>query len=201
MATQANDKCRSCTLCRRRKIKCNRETPCNNCLRSKNTICEYAKSSSPPRPRPRHGQSIELAPVSEAVGNTSSNSPDQFCNSTVETQLPSRSSTTLVANSTSPSTPASQSTARDVELLKFKVKQLEERLSKVGKSSVKSAAPSPNWDYRTTTSHIAGTFHVHREPPSEGQAATMSRTIIHKTRMFGQSHWMYGVAQVSYFSV
>ncbi|KAL5374133.1 hypothetical protein PMIN02_012319 [Paraphaeosphaeria minitans] len=31
----------SCTLCRQRKIRCNRETPCSNCIRSRNITCEY----------------------------------------------------------------------------------------------------------------------------------------------------------------
>ncbi|ERT03438.1 uncharacterized protein SPSK_08313 [Sporothrix schenckii 1099-18] len=39
----------SCTLCRRRKIRCNREQPCSNCLRSrKNVACVYEEL--PPLP-------------------------------------------------------------------------------------------------------------------------------------------------------
>lgn len=37
---------RACALCRRRKIRCNREAPCSNCLRSR-ANCVYQKSSGP----------------------------------------------------------------------------------------------------------------------------------------------------------
>lgn len=39
---------RSCTFCKRRKIKCNRETPCSSCLKFSNPNCEYVI----PAPRP-----------------------------------------------------------------------------------------------------------------------------------------------------
>lgn len=38
--TEANTSS-SCALCRKRKLRCNRETPCSNCLKSKTGSCVY----------------------------------------------------------------------------------------------------------------------------------------------------------------
>ncbi|KAJ5715470.1 uncharacterized protein N7483_012651 [Penicillium malachiteum] len=109
-------------------------------------------------------------------------------------QVVSHSSSSVVPHSTNPSTPASQSSTREVEVLRSKIKLLEDQLAKAERASAASAQ-SPIWDSRGNQSHITGIFHVHREAPSEGQAPTMSRTIVHKTRIFGQSHWINGVAE------
>lgn len=37
---------RSCTQCRRKKLKCSRETPCSNCMRSQHATCTYVAQSS-----------------------------------------------------------------------------------------------------------------------------------------------------------
>ncbi|KAK3297791.1 uncharacterized protein B0H64DRAFT_416719 [Chaetomium fimeti] len=39
----------SCILCRRRKIRCDRQTPCSNCIKSKNATCSYRDDPRPPR--------------------------------------------------------------------------------------------------------------------------------------------------------
>jgi hypothetical protein len=40
---------------------------------------------------------------------------------------------------------------------------------------------------------------MNHETPSDGHTQPISRFMMHKTRIFGQSHWMSGVAQVSAF--
>jgi len=104
-------------------------------------------------------------------------------------------SVSTAPHSTAPNTPTSQSSAREAELLN-KIKQLENQLAKVGVRSATSVAPSPIWDSTEDAPHLAGTFHVNREAPSEGKAPTIVRMIMHKTRVFGQSHWIHGVTQV-----
>ena len=46
MRSYADWRTRSCSLCRRRKLRCNRENPCSNCMRSRNGTCVYEDPSS-----------------------------------------------------------------------------------------------------------------------------------------------------------
>lgn len=181
-------------MCRKRKIKCNRESPCNNCLRSRNSVCEYAEYSSPPPRRARYHHPTPTSLTQESEEHQPSIFLDKSSSTARGSQMLNHASSSLVHNSASPSTPFSQSSAREVEALRSKIKQLEDQLARAERES---AAPTPVWDSRGNSSQIAGAFHVRREPPSEGEAPTMSRMIVHKTRVLGQSHWINGVAEVS----
>lgn len=51
----------------------------------------------------------------------------------------------------------------------------------------------------TTSTKLGGTFHVHNES-SEcgiGRDGGIPRSVTHKTRVFGQSHWINGIVLVS----
>lgn len=157
----------------------------------------YETLSPPPSRRSRHGRTLDLdRPESEIYQFPVQT--DQSSNTSHDTTASGHqsNSTPGVTGSTGPLTPASQSSSREVETLHFKIKQLEEQLSRATRKPVGLSAPSPNYNIRTTTSHIAGTFHVQGEVPADGRTPTISRSIMHKTRVFGQSHWMNGVAQV-----
>ncbi|XHG06286.1 hypothetical protein AWENTII_009491 [Aspergillus wentii] len=184
----------SCTLCRKRKIKCNREYPCSNCLRSKKNRCVYESLSPPPRQRLRHGQTTAPDRAREPEERQTL-SLDQGSTVSSDTTAQTLQSGQLVASSTAPSTPGSQSSAREVESLRFRIKQLEEQLSKATRRPVTSTDASSDTNITTIKSYLAGTFHVHHQRPAAGQDATIPRTIMHKTRLFGQSHWMNGTAQ------
>lgn len=80
--------------------------------------------------------------------------------------------------------------------MKSRIRQLEEQLSKATQMSTQSPVPTSNSNIETTTSSIAGTFYVH-ESRLLGKAQVISRSVMHKTRLFGQSHWINGVALVS----
>lgn len=189
----------SCTLCRRRKIRCNRETPCSNCVRSRNGACVY-ENHPPPAPQPRHGSAEEpqQLPCSLSVGRTSTAS-------TTGT-LPTHSSRSLATSSTSASTPGSQSTStQDVESMKIRIRQLEDQLSRAA-STTHSPAPAfnPQTEKEKTSSvliesSIGGTFQVQHESRlfGQGRAIPLARSILHKTRLFGLSHWINGVVLVS----
>lgn len=97
-----------------------------------------------------------------------------------------------------PPTPASNSSGRDVDILKAKIKHLEDQLSAATQRASSSIPSTPRWDSMTDASQIAGGFHVRREAPLAGLEPTVSRTIMHKTRVVGQSHWMLGVGMVSF---
>lgn len=180
----------SCSLCRRRKIRCNRETPCSNCLRSKHNTCVYEKQSfRPPRqhvgqgPPSEHSQlqrSGEPVPI-HRTSSTSRGSP-----------VLRNSSTSLMNSSTSASNLVDHPSPQDVESMKLKIRQLEEELAKLSPSSIQSSDPKSSPKTQMTTSQVGMTLYVHCEQPQ-----AIIRSITHKTRVFGQSHWISGVAQVS----
>ncbi|OHE91924.1 fungal specific transcription factor [Colletotrichum orchidophilum] len=46
----------ACEQCRRRKVRCDRNLPCNTCIRSKHALCTYTSQTKPaPRKSPKHG--------------------------------------------------------------------------------------------------------------------------------------------------
>lgn len=50
-------------------------------------------------------------------------------------------------------------------------------------------ADSPDSRVESTTSQMAGTFLIHHGDTRLGQSPSINRSITHKNRMFGQSHW------------
>ncbi|KAF2829553.1 hypothetical protein CC86DRAFT_346377, partial [Ophiobolus disseminans] len=56
----------SCILCRKRKIRCNRETPCSNCVRSKNAACVY-EADVPTRVTPTGTAPLQPRPAEPPV--------------------------------------------------------------------------------------------------------------------------------------
>lgn len=168
---------RACHLCRRRKLRCNRGTPCSNCLRSrKQEACVYEDQE-------------EQQPNTPAYTSSSS------------IHVP----------------PAAQASTRSLSVLQDRIQQLEEQVSKLSPpaahppSSVNLVATiaTPSAEIETQTSQLGGTYHIHhpaerpplatKEQPSlPGRTTTttgtttgmsLSRSVSHKTRLFGQSHW------------
>ncbi|KAF3071175.1 hypothetical protein GL218_00223 [Daldinia childiae] len=166
----------SCVLCRRRKIRCNRESPCSNCVRSKNASCIYENHFLQPQQATELHSSI--SPIAEVAvpSLTSKSSP-------------------RAASTTTASTAATYQSSQDIEFLKNKIKQLEERLSQSNETS-QSPIQTPGSNIEAISSRIGGTFYVHHEDPLAGQPQNISRSVTHKSRMFGQSHWITGMALV-----
>lgn len=149
--------------------------------------------------------------VNASANQSSQSHPLESTQMEIQTeQVPASDTVMTVPSGPSPSmsvpsekaflTPSSQPQAEELQILRFRVKQLEEQLTKTVRASTGPATPSPNYNISTTRSHFAGTFHVTSESATAGQPPTISRSIMHKTRVFGQSHWMNGVAQVSHYS-
>ncbi|KAJ6022722.1 hypothetical protein N7460_013117 [Penicillium canescens] len=113
-----------------------------------------------------------------------------------ERSPPTGSSQPTGTSSIAASTPSSHSCAREVESLRSKIRELEEQLSKAAGTPTQSTAPTPTSDIEVTTSQLAGTFHVHNEnlPSNHGQSQAISRTFWHKTRLYGQSHWIGAIS-------
>ncbi|KAK0384093.1 hypothetical protein NLU13_8182 [Sarocladium strictum] len=182
----------SCTLCRRRKIRCNRETPCSNCLRSRSEACVYVNEGA--NNHAHHPSSSRRTPISGPTLDSARNSTviDSTSSTTSSTTVPSRSSNSLPTRSTGPSTPSGQSSSQDDESirLKLRIQQLEEQLSKSDLETNRSTVSTPYSSVETASSRLGGTFHLHLERASLGQpTAGIARGVTHKTRLFGSSHW------------
>ncbi|KAL4747316.1 hypothetical protein BDW72DRAFT_206607 [Aspergillus terricola var. indicus] len=137
----------SCILCRTRKIKCNRERPCSNCLRSRTGTCVYEildhSSFS-------FGQ--QLAPSSES----------------------SNSATGASGTSSHVSSLAAESSPdNETSRLKLRIQYLESQLAN---TTPFARDVQPDCDIEATSSHLSGTFHIHykRDPEHAEPIARVS---------------------------
>ncbi|KAL1868871.1 hypothetical protein VTK73DRAFT_3451 [Phialemonium thermophilum] len=190
----------SCTLCRRRKIRCNRESPCSNCIRSKNTACVY-ENAGPPLVASRYPQShLEVAPSTASATSASRASSTSRGSASLSHASSSMMAGGGGASYTNPSCYSSHlypsdASPRDAESLPCQIQRLEERLGRSAPTSASSPAlTTTNSTIETATSRIAGTIHLHREGHSPGKPPAITRSITHKRRLFGQSHWINGIS-------
>lgn len=77
--------------------------------------------------------------------------------------------------------------------MKSRIRHLEEQLSQATLKSIQPAGSNSNTEI--VTSGICGTAAVYRE--SRGSSQPIPRSVTHKKRMFGQSHWINGAVLVS----
>lgn len=85
----------------------------------------------------------------------------------------------------------------EIDSLINKIGEMEKKLADI-KSTPKPPRPS-RFDIETTTSQIAGTFHVNHESRSNGNLQPVTRNLVmHKSRLFGASHWVQGASLVSF---
>ncbi|PYH45997.1 Zn(II)2Cys6 transcription factor [Aspergillus saccharolyticus JOP 1030-1] len=176
----------SCSLCRRRKIKCDRQAPCRNCVRSKNeALCEYDTSEVP-----QHLPPTFRAAVAHAIPTDNDLSRPSHTASSVS----SPHSTVHATVSTKASTITSPHSDQNVEALKDRVRQLEQRLAETAAKSAGEPPLAPIGEVVTAGSTLTGLFHLHNETIFPGQSRAITRSLMHKSRLFGQSHWMNGMA-------
>ncbi|KXX79504.1 Acetamidase regulatory protein [Madurella mycetomatis] len=169
----------SCMLCRRRKIKCDQNTPCGNCTKSKNSTCVYRDP-----PSARHQQQQRLPP--RIVSDVSPLTPISL------TPAPHSRQAATGAN-----TAESQLTGRYIQPTEGRtVSSAPTRHSPTAPSLAQSPLSTTTKGSRveTRTVDIAGKFYFHAEHRSANQPQAVTRSVTHKTRLFGQSHWVNGVA-------
>ncbi|KAL2854505.1 hypothetical protein BJY01DRAFT_257922 [Aspergillus pseudoustus] len=184
----------SCTLCRKRKIRCNRERPCSNCLRSRSGTCIYEspKHSSPASLNPGHGRGAipdleaERVAVDTCSPNTSATG-DSYHD-------PSRSLSGPSQLGTGIHTPASEQSVQDAETarLKLRIRDLERQLETVAQRPTPAPDAGLASGVETTTTRFGGTFHLHYKRDGDGLSEPIVQSVSVKTRMFGQSHWSVG---------
>ena len=81
--------------------------------------------------------------------------------------------------------------------MKKRIRQLEGQLYRTEMSAERVPSLGPNLE----TSLGAGAFILPKESNLFGRAQTVSRSVMHKTRLFGQSHWINGAVLVSFSSL
>lgn len=93
-----------------------------------------------------------------------------------------------MGGSTDATTSKSQASVGDIEALKSRIKNLEEQLSKANQRHVQSSNQTSRADLRVLNSTLC-------EVDSNlfGETQVITRSVVHKSRMFGQSHWINGV--------
>lgn len=124
-------------------------------------------------------------------------SRDQASNTSSASTAPSHSATSLEPTLTSASTLPTPPSGQDVEALRSRIRQLEDQLSRGRSGSSQSMVSTPTSNIETTSSRIGGTFHFYSESHIFGRALPITRGISHKTRLFGQSHFVYTMTLVS----
>lgn len=171
----------ACEQCRSRKIRCDRESPCGPCTKSKIPTCTYApthqpKSRTKKPPSTEHSATGATNSVSELeTGDEYLTGPNELFQST-----PFFPNTLARSVSSEPSSRAgSASQSSSVDALLARVRQLENKLAKTEIS------------HDISQGEILS--HYEESPaPVKGTRGTVS-----KTRYFGQSHWLSSIELVS----
>ncbi|KAL4866956.1 hypothetical protein BDV12DRAFT_187052 [Aspergillus spectabilis] len=179
----------SCSLCRRRKIRCNRESPCSNCVKSKSEACVYENLVSP---RPQRLGFSRTEDLEDLERIKASHMPHP---STSVSQAPSYAPRSLPSSSKGSSSRTSLASVSEVESLKTKIRRLEEQLSSVTQSQSPPLPANGSSSIETSTSQIAGTFHINHESRLDANCHVVTRSVVmHKSRLFGSSHWAQGAS-------
>uniref|UniRef100_A0A0B7K9M3 Zn(2)-C6 fungal-type domain-containing protein n=1 Tax=Bionectria ochroleuca TaxID=29856 RepID=A0A0B7K9M3_BIOOC len=204
----------SCTLCRKRKIRCNRELPCNNCVRSKapGLTCTYDKSANPP-PKLAQTQTAQTkaspAKIGEIFLAPKLSPPDSLLydgdavdSETEEGQGRFPFEPVLVRNDARSIAPkTSPGSVQDVDTMRSRIVQLEDQLlqlryrNSASSSTVfttNNSTTSPEENQEATAPGRAprrASAAYEFENEIFGQALFTSRSVMHKKRLFGQSHW------------
>ncbi|KAH8668700.1 hypothetical protein BX600DRAFT_548995 [Xylariales sp. PMI_506] len=180
----------SCAQCRKRKVRCNREVPCSNCIRSKQDACVYEsqpahlQSSAPiQKSQPIMAKTLPLALLPQgpkikhpsSIGSSNSNSTGHF-------------STSSPQNHHNPSMPSSLVSNTEAEAMKARIRQLEEQLAQITQSGLLK----PSFKERPAGESVSE-YHIDIHNDFVGDVHSVDRGTVHKTRLFGQSHWSHGV--------
>ncbi|CAH0022519.1 unnamed protein product [Clonostachys rhizophaga] len=197
----------SCTLCRKRKIRCNKESPCSSCIRSKlpDGTCVYDNPNATPTRR-QPGSSLQpaqqptLAPRSASVIQTAEGGSSALGQlDTVKESDLTLSNNDDAAKPTMPPTRAASPSQSSRDKTITRIAQLEEEILRLKRTGTEDPSIDSNSNLslahqRNIAEEAAvaskGLISV-SEFRSEifGEARFTSRYIMHKRRLFGQSHW------------
>lgn len=176
----------SCSNCRRRKIRCNRQAPCNNCTRSRNHApCVY--DHHPPLSA---GHTSVLPDAIAATEGPRSSVPGGS-SAAAASPAASQRSTTLVATSTT--APEQEYIVRE-SAPDFSQDVIMAEGRPIWKPKIRPfinrVAGSNRPLIRETATSIGGSFFFDDDVGGPGRKRGIVRSVGHKRRLFLQGHWM-----------
>ncbi|KAF5648914.1 hypothetical protein F52700_732 [Fusarium sp. NRRL 52700] len=169
-------------------MRCNRGSPCSNCMRARKGECVY--ENPPPSQRSTASQDHVAQLGGDYNAFLSLPTPEDLAAS-ASSGLHGVS-TGAASSSTGAPTPVSQSSVQELDMLRNRVRQLESQLSSTTATPLQSHVSTPASTLETSTSRLGGTFYLHSHRQHVGALAT-PRAISHKSRFFGQSHFVCGL--------
>ncbi|KAK8119613.1 uncharacterized protein PG998_004239 [Apiospora kogelbergensis] len=195
----------ACGMCRKSKIRCDRNMPCSACVRSKHKTCVYEPAPTKANPRsaataaasgsasPREvGGELSRIPISPAASSLASSIVDSTTTTAVSHDeriaASRRRSLAFVEDDIAFNRAARQSqaaTAHDVDALQLRVKELERQLQ-----AARVVTSQPNALFDAPKGPDVADLPVTYPTYLTDDIHTMSRSVMSKTRYFGQSHWM-----------
>lgn len=113
--------------------------------------------------------------------------------------MPSRVSTTSSSSTTERPTDDSNHAAFELEAMRTRITELEDKLSRaisVTSSPFSDAASTPASTHSVRTVSCLATTVDFLEDTRAPNGTSISRSVAHKNRVFGQSHWMNGFVMV-----
>lgn len=178
----------SCEQCRRRKIKCDRDYPCGQCLQSRTVSCSYSPSSAGMSRHVNDTTSTAFLPVQSSIGipnrarsipSSSSTHVSSIGLSPTSVSLSSATHPSLYSSPISAPGESHQEETLDSKVLLDRIRKLEAQLA-ISKSELAKS------EQMTTLSS------------SIPNSTPELRGTVSKTRFFGTSHWMYSYETVCY---
>ncbi|KAK8080828.1 hypothetical protein PG997_008646 [Apiospora hydei] len=198
----------ACVACRRSKVRCDRNMPCGACVRSKHKTCVYepgptkansrnsavaaaAAAAGPTGPGPLLGADVGVEsrfPISPAASSQAPSIVDTSTASFDDHVASSSHSIEAAAAdevSTSNCAVSQVAAAHDVDSLLQRVKELERQLEAA------RISPQANAQFNAPKIPDAAEASVTTYPTYlTDDIHTMNKSVMSKTRYFGQSHWM-----------
>jgi hypothetical protein len=175
----------SCEQCRKRKIKCDRNYPCTQCLQSKTAACSYS-ADSPVRTTGHVSTGTGFSSIQNGISmpNRARNAPKAPPSTKLSSDGTSptavASGSTQISSWGSPTAEAHMDEKSSPKALVDRVQKLESMfLESNGKPSMESSIFFPKLE-SSKELRLRGTYS--------------------KTRFFGQSHWMYSFGMVLAFT-
>jgi hypothetical protein len=190
----------ACEQCRRRKVRCDRNSPCGTCVKAKSSACTFALN---PLPSSRHSVPVHTKHHS-SVGSAlmpllsvdPSSRPSSHANEfSTETARGYAGSSSFAGDAVSgkssvaAASPATLTSSSTVESLVERVKQLEQELS----AALGQQQAGNNIHYHASS--------VCASECDRDTSVLPIRGTVSKNRFYGGSHWMNGTECVSVESI
>lgn len=186
-------------------MRCDRELPCSNCVRANRESCVYDKSdhlhtsTQPPASEgvlPQTERPYFESPFASAFRPLQdSTAKEDVSNLATGSDRATNSSYTTQPSSSNTPTPLSQPSATSLDIT------ADQRGNTVPPSvPVLPPVVIENYNTGPSTSAVAELCNERDREDLFGRPQVRGRLVIHKSRLFGQSHWMNGCDSVSSYT-